>query len=494
MLSSMLTMGGSLFHVGLIINGDARAARGDAVFERRQPVSGRVVTVSSAATTADAIDAANAAAAAFPGWALTPDPERARILVAISDGILRRVDDFIAAIATETGGAESWVRFNCQLAADIFRTAAGLTGFRRDKPCDGGLGNVRSTLHRQPVGVVLGIAPWNAPVILAARAVAMPLACGNTVVLKSSEFCPKTHSLLVEVMNECGLPPGVANLVSNAPEDSARVVEALVGHAAVRRVNFTGSTRVGRMVAETCARHLKQAVLELSGKAPLIVLDDADIDAAVSAAAYGAFFNQGQLCISTERIVVDDRVADDFVARLADKARSLRAGDPRSGSYALGSMISTEAAVRVQGLVEEATERGASLVAGGQIDKTIMQPTVLDHVNSSMRLYREESFGPVAAVIRVADEDEAISVANDTEFGLAAAVFSRDVDRARRVALRLETGICQINGPTVIDDPNLPFGGVKNSGYGKLGGAESIREFTELRWIATHESQMEYPI
>jgi acyl-CoA reductase-like NAD-dependent aldehyde dehydrogenase len=316
---------------------------------------------------------------------------------------------------------------------------------------------------------------------------------GNTVVLKSSEFCPKSHSLLIEIMNDCGLPPGVANLVTNAPEDSASVVDALIGHPAVRRVNFTGSTRVGRMVAETCASHLKHAVLELSGKAPMIVMDDADLDAAVAAAAYGAFFNQGQLCISTERIVVDQRIADEFVHRLAEKAKSLTAGDPRSGLHALGSMISTEAAMRVQGLVEEAVERGAELMAGGRANKTIMQPTVLDHVDASMRLYHEESFGPVATVIRVLDEDEAVSVANDTEFGLAASVFTRDLERARRIAHRLETGICQINGPTVIDDPNMPFGGVKNSGYGKLGGAESVCEFTELRWIAIHERQMEYP-
>lgn len=483
-----------MFNAKLIIKGVKTDARDGSTFERLQPVSERVVTRASSATKADALEAANAAAAAFPVWSCTPASTRSDILNRAADLVLQRADEFVEAVAQEIGGSETWARFNCSIAADIFRHAASLTNFERETYRKGRDKSVRSTLVRQPVGVVLGIAPWNAPIVLASRAVAIPLACGNTVVLKASELCPKIHSLVIEALNDAGLPPGAANLVTNAAEDAGTIVEALVGHAAVRRVNFTGSTRVGRMVAETCARHLKPVVLELSGKAPMIVCADADIDEAVRAAAFGAFFNQGQICISTERLVVDTKIADEFVEKLASRAQDLRAGDPSDGDFELGSMISAQSAIRVLGLVEDAVEKGAILAAGGQSKGTIMQATVLDHVNSSMRIYREESFGPVAAVIRVNGDDEAVSVANDTSYGLASSVFSQDIERAHQIALRLETGICHINGTTVYDDPALPFGGVKESGYGKLGGEETVHEFTELRWISVHETPGEYPI
>jgi acyl-CoA reductase-like NAD-dependent aldehyde dehydrogenase len=483
-----------MFEARLIIGGRAVDARARATFDRVHPVSEAVATRASAATPDDAIEAANAAAAAFPGWSAVPAAGRAAILIRAAEMMVSRADDFVDVMAHEIGGAEGWARFNVALAAEILRHAATLAAYPVEDGVTGRDAQVQSSLVRRPVGVVLGIAPWNAPIVLATRAIAAPLACGNTVVLKASELCPKIHAMIIDILNESGLPPGVANLVSNAPDAAEPVVEALIGHAAVRRVNFTGSTRVGRMVAETCARHLKPAVLELSGKAPLIVLADADVDRAVRAAAFGAFFNQGQICISTERVIVARAVADEFAAKLAAKADSLRAGDPRKGEFDLGSMISAQAALRVKGLVEDALDRGAVLLAGGRIDGTIMQATVVDHVDASMRLYREESFGPVAALIRVEDEDEAVSAANDTAFGLASAVFSRDEDRARTVADRLETGICHINGPTVYDDPAMPFGGMKDSGYGKLGGQQAVHEFTELRWIARHRDKGEYPI
>jgi acyl-CoA reductase-like NAD-dependent aldehyde dehydrogenase len=338
---------------------------------------------------------------------------------------------------------------------------------------------------------VLGIAPWNAPVILGVRAIAMPLACGNTVILKASEMCPATHRLIGDVMNAAGLGQGVVNVVTNAPEDASAIVEALIAHPVVRRVNFTGSTRVGRIVAEAAARHLKPVLLELGGKAPLIVLDDADLDEAVKAAAFGAFFNQGQICMSTERVVVDAAVADDFASRFAVKASAFAAGDPRG---ALGAIIGPEAVARIEGLIRDALHKGARLLAGGLAHGTSMDATVLDHVTPSMRIYREESFGPVAAIIRAHGVDDAIRIANDTEYGLSAAVFGRDVGRALMVANRLETGICHINGSTVHDEAQMPFGGVKSSGYGRFGGTAAIQEFTDLRWVTFSGESRHYPI
>lgn len=410
----------------------------------------------------------------------------------MADAIDRGRGRLITAAAYEVGAAPGWTDFNIDLAMRVFRQAATLPALMCDREVASADGAKRSILRRQSVGVVLGIAPWNAPVTLAARAVAAPLACGNTVVLKASEHCPETHRALISILTEAGLPDGVANVVTNTPDQSETVVTQLVAHPAVRRVNFTGSTRVGREVAVTAARHLKRCVLELSGKAPLIVLEDADLDAAAHAAAFGAFFNQGQICMSTERIIVVDAIADDFVDRLVALTARLRAADPRHEAAPLGALIHEGAAARVSGLIREALARGAVLRIGGQVEGAVMQPAVVDRVAPNMAIYHEESFGPVASVLRVRDEDEAVSVANDTDYGLAASVFSRDEPRALAVAGRLETGICHINGATVYDDPEMPFGGMKASGYGRFGGAAALEEFTELRWIAVHAGQR-YP-
>jgi acyl-CoA reductase-like NAD-dependent aldehyde dehydrogenase len=291
-----------------------------------------------------------------------------------------------------------------------------------------------------------------------------------------------------------GLPKGVLNAVSNAPEDAAKIVDTLIAHSAVRRVNFTGSTRVGRVIAETAGRYLKPALLELGGKAPFIVLDDADIDAAVAAAAFGAYMNQGQICMSTERIIVLDNVADTFVQAFAKKASSLTAGDPREGKTPLGSLVSAEATSRIRALVDDAVSKGAKLVAGGGGTGTMLDAIAVDGVTPAMRLYSEESFGPVVSIIRAGSVDEAVSIANETEFGLSAAIFGRDQARALAIAARIESGICHINGPTVHDEAQMPFGGVKASGYGRFGGTAGIAEFTELRWVTLQDGPLHYPI
>jgi acyl-CoA reductase-like NAD-dependent aldehyde dehydrogenase len=378
------------------------------------------------------------------------------------------------------------------LAANILREAGAMTTqisgeiIPSDKPGTLAMG------VRQAAGVCLAIAPWNAPVILATRAIAMPLACGNTVVLKAYEQCPGTHRLIATVLTEAGLPAGVINVLTNAPEDAPEIVTALIAHPAVKRVNFTGSTKVGKIIAETCGKHLKPALLELGGKAPLVVLDDADIDGAVNAAIFGAFMHQGQICMSTERIIVDETIADQFVAKLAARASQLPAGDPR-GHVVLGSLISLDAAKKMEGLIADATAKGAKLVAGGKRSGTVVEATLLDHVTPEMRVYAEESFGPVKPIIRVSGEEEAIRIANDTEYGLSSAVFSRNVQRAMAVAARIESGICHINGPTVNDEAQMPFGGVKGSGYGRFGGKAAIAEFTDLRWITIEDSAQHYP-
>ena len=484
----------SLLDVPLLLRNKNVPASNGVVFERLSPITGEVVSRAAAATAADAAAAVASAAAAFPKWsAAGPGERRARLLsaAAIIEG---RVDLFITAMAEETGATAGWARFNVELAANMLREAAAATTriggevIPSDKP------GMTAIALRQPVGVVLGIAPWNAPVILGVRALATPLACGNTVILKASEICPHTHRLIGESLCEAGLDDGVVNVVSNAPADASMIVEALIAQPAVRRVNFTGSTRVGRMIAEIAARYLKPALLELGGKASLIVLDDADLDEAVRAAAFGAFMNQGQICMSTERIVVDESAAPLFVEMLARKAATLVAGNPLDGKMPLGTIIGYEAVGRIDALVKDAVSKGARILTGGRASGTLMDATVLDHVTPAMRIYSEESFGPVVAVIRVRGVEEAVRVANDTEYGLSSAVFGRDVKRAMDVALRIESGICHVNGATVHDEPPMPFGGVKASGWGRFGGTAALHEFTDLRWITVQHGERHYPI
>jgi benzaldehyde dehydrogenase (NAD) len=347
---------------------------------------------------------------------------------------------------------------------------------------------------RQPAGVVVSIAPWNAPVILATRAVAAPLAYGNTVVLKASERCPRTHAAVVRALVDAGLPDGAINLITHAHGDAPEVIDELIAHPATRRVTFTGSTRVGRIVASKCGEHLKRCLLELGGKAPQVVLADADLDAAADAASFGAFMNSGQICMSTERIVVDRAVTGDLSGRLAERASKLTIGDPRDQGTMIGPVIDDAARERVMELIGDARDKGAEVLAGGEAEGNVIAPTVLAGVTPEMRIYHEESFGPVVAIVPVDGPDEAVRVANDTEYGLAAAVFGGDVDAALEIARRIESGICHVNSSTVHDEPQMPFGGVKASGWGRFGGRAALEEFTELRWMTVQQTARHYPI
>ncbi|WP_295472418.1 aldehyde dehydrogenase [uncultured Pseudomonas sp.] len=482
-----------MLDVPLLIGGQSCPARDGKTFERRNPVSGEVVSRVAAATLEDADAAVAAAQAAFPAWAaLAPNERRTRLLKA-ADQLQANSERFIAA-AGETGAMANWYGFNVMLAAKILREAASMTTQINGEVIPSDVPGSFAMALRQPCGVVLGIAPWNAPVILATRAIAMPLACGNTVVLKASELSPAVHRLIGQILHEAGLGDGVVNVISNAPQDAPAIVERLIANPAVRRVNFTGSTHVGRIVGELSARHLKPALLELGGKAPFLVLDDADLDAAVEAAAFGAYFNQGQICMSTERLIVDDKVADAFVAKLKAKIATLPAGDPSDPAAKLGSLVDARAGERIMGLIDDAVTQGATLVCGGTCSGSILQPTLLDQVTDSMRLYREESFGPVAVVLRASGDEALLRLANDSEFGLSAAIFSRDTSRALALAQRVESGICHINGPTVHDEAQMPFGGVKSSGYGSFGAKASVEFFTQLRWVTLQNGPRHYPI
>lgn len=477
--------------VEFIVDGVATPAVLGKTFERHDPVTGNLATTAAAASVEDVEKMVASAARAFERWSETGPNARRALLLKAADILESRTADFIAAMTEETGSTAPWGGFNVYFSAKILREAAALTTqitgtiIPSDKPGTIAMG------VRQPVGVCLGMAPWNAPVILGVRAIAAALACGNTVILRSSEMCPRTHHMIGEVLNAAGFPAGVVNILHNAPADAPHIVAALIAHPEVKRINFTGSSRVGKIIAKLAAEQLKPVLLELGGKAPFIVLEDADLDQAVDAAAFGAFMNQGQICMSTERFIVVDAVADEFVAKFAAKAAKLPAGNPRD-KVVLGSLVDLKSAEKMDVLIADATAKGAKLVAGGKRTGTIVEATLLDNVTNKMRVYEEESFGPVKSIIRVKDEAEAIRVANDTEYGLSSAVFTKDIKRGMAVAKKIQSGICHINGPTVGDEAQMPFGGVKSSGYGRFGGTAVISEFTELRWI-TIEGEQHYP-
>jgi vanillin dehydrogenase len=480
--------------VQLLIGGRDVSAKNSATFNRQNPLSAEPATRAAAATPEDAKAAADAAAKAFPKWSAVGPNERRAKLNKAADLLEAKAAQFATLMLAETGCTMGWGHFNVHFGALLLREAAALTTQITGEVVPSDVPGMMAMALRQPVGVVLGIAPWNAPVILGVRSVAMPLACGNTVVLKASEVCPATHRLIGAVLQEAGLGEGVVNVITHDAKDASAVSEALISHPAVRRVNFTGSSRVGKLVAQTAAKYLKPVLLELGGKAPLIVLDDADIDAAVSATVFGAFANQGQICMATERVIVQEKVADEFASKLAKRVAALPVGDPRQGEFVLASVVGRPTVDRVEKLVSEAVAQGAKVLAGGEKTAgTVMKGVVVDHVTPKMALFREESFGPQVSITRVKTVDEAVALANDTEYGLSAAVFTRDLAKGIEIARRIDSGICHVNSPTVQDEAQMPFGGVKNSGYGRFGGKAGIHEFTELRWITVQIGPRHYP-
>ncbi|GGF72530.1 aldehyde dehydrogenase [Alteromonas lipolytica] len=463
-------------------------------FTRLNPVTGEIASEADAMQPAEMAAVAAKAQLGFEAWSKVGPNARRAVLQKAATALESKQEAFVAAMMGETGATAGWAMFNLMLAASMLREASALTTqisgevIPSDKP------GCMAMALREPVGVILGIAPWNAPIILGTRAVSTALACGNAVILKASEICPQTHSLIIEALAEAGFPEGTVNIVTNSLDDAADVVGALIDAKEVKRINFTGSTNVGRIIARRAADNLKPCLLELGGKAPLLVLEDANLEETVKAAAFGAYMNQGQICMSTERLVVVDAIADEFVAAFKQKVSGMETGDPREGTTPLGAVIDMKTVEKVNALIDDAVSKGATIVTGGKADSVLMPATILDGVTKDMAIYADESFGPVVAVIRAKDEADAIRIANDSEYGLSAAVFTTDIANGLKVAKQIKSGICHVNGPTVHDEAQMPFGGVGASGYGRFGGKAGIDQFTELRWITVETEPGHYPI
>jgi len=459
------------------------------------PFTGEVYATVAAAGPEDVVRAVDAADAAFEAWAgLAPFARRAIFLKA-ADLLDARGAQVADLMAQEAGGTRPWAFFNVMLAANILREAAAAITAPRGEVLSAQEQGALGLAVREPLGVVAAFAPWNAPVILGVRAVAAPLAAGNTVVVKASEDAPIACGLLVaDVLREAGLPDGVLNVITNAREDAAEIAETLIADERVRAVNFTGSTAVGRIVGELAARHLKPAVLELGGKNAVLVLDDADVDYAVDAVTFSVFMNAGQICMSGDRILVHESLAEEFTRKFTAKVGSLPAGDPGEPYTVVGPLVSAQAARRVAGLVSDSVAKGAKvLVGGGEPDGAVHPATVLTDVPRDATLYHAEAFGPVCVIETFTDDDTAVALANDTDNGLTCGIITENATHGLTVARRIRTGIVHINDQSVADEPQAPFGGAKASGYGRFGGRWGIEAFSNTRWLTIATQQAHFP-
>ncbi|MFH0179781.1 aldehyde dehydrogenase family protein [Streptomyces cacaoi] len=453
----------------------------------------------SAAGQQEVARAVAAADQAFAAWSAVPPPERSAIFLRAAQILVLRTSQIVDTMASEVGATATWSSFNAKLAAQTLIEAAGAVTHPTGQVLPTETPGAHSMHVRLPLGVVAAIAPWNAPLILAARAVALPLALGNTVVLKASEEAPLSGGLLLHnALTEAGLPDGVLNVVTHARGDAPAVVSALAADPRVRAVNFTGSAAVGRTVAVEAARHLKPSVLELGGKNSLLIMEDADVDYAVGAAVFSAFMNAGQSCLSTDRIFVQRPLAEEFVAKLSERVTALPHSGPSWPAGTTGPLVHSRAAERVSALVSDALSKGATAVAGtGTVEApgTLVAPVVLTDVTPDMDIWSAEIFGPVV-VVHVADNaDDAIALANESPCGLTAGVITSDWAAGLSIARRLRAGAVHVNNQDTADQAKAPFGGIRDSGYGRFGGQAGIEAFTDTRWITLGaEGRPAFPI
>ena len=478
----------------MYINGEWVSALDGEVYDDRNPYTGEVFAQVPSGKRADAKRAIDAAVAAFPAWSHTLPAQRQALFLKAADLLEKKQTEIVQILAEETGCTFGFAMFQTMFTPGLLREAAAQAHQATGEVIPSDMPGAFYMAIRQPIGVVAGIAPWNAPLILSLRSICMPIAYGNTAVLKPSmESAAAGGVVIAEVFHEAGFPKGVLNLVTNGPGGSGEIGDEFIENPKVRRINLTGSSEVGRQLAEKAGRHLKRVALELGGQNPMIVLRDADIDSAVNAAAFGSFLHQGQICMSTRRVIVEKPIAREFIEKFVKKALTYKVGNPKEPDTIIGPLINQQQLSKVTKSVDAAVRDGAKVLCGGKAEGPCYYPTVLTNVKPGTPFACEETFGPVVSVIEANNEDEAVAIANDTMYGLSAAVFTRDFAKGMSIAERIESGVVHINDQTVHDEPQVPFGGVKDSGWGRFGGKAALEEFTELRWISTQLTPREYP-
>lgn len=477
----------------LFIDGASVPAHGDATYEVRNPLTGDLAGTAAAASYEDCVAAIEAAQRAFKSWKRTTLDARRDIMGKAAD--LLATDKYKAKIAIalkeEVAATPIW-GYACWLASqgDIRNVAPMVERLRGEYfPSSTAGGHVQ--VRRKPWGVVFGIAPWNAGPALAIRAVACAILCGNTVVLKASEVTPRTHAVVAEVFEEAGLPKGVLNYLSISREASPELVAKIIAHPLVRHVNFTGSDRVGKIIAVEAAKSLKPCVLELGGKAPAVVLDDADLESAAKAIIWASMINSGQVCQSTERVIVQRGVAEALTSKMVALAQTVRAGNGYTDGAKLSAVFSEPAAESIVNMIKEAHGEGAVVLLGDMARQgALVQPHIVKDVKPGMKLWERETFGPVVVVAEVDTLEEAVEMANASEYSLTSAVWTQDIDRIEAVAPEIQAGFTNINGPTFHRESMISlhgFGGA--SGYGRF----DVDAFTEKHVLVTHSRDRQYP-
>ena len=474
---------------GNIFNGSWTAAQGGNLVVT-EPATGEVLTETGLANAQDVAKAAEIAVAAQPAWVAMPPRERAAIFRRAAAILQQHFDELALWVVRETGGIIPKGQLEIRESIELFSIAASMPLEAQGTVLPSTAGRL-SYAKRIPLGVVGVISPFNVPMVLSMRAVAPALAAGNAVIIKPDPQTPVSGGYIIaRALQEAGLPAGVLQVLPGGAEAG----EALCNSPAVRMIAFTGSTAVGRRIAETAGKHLKKVSLELGGKSPLIILEDANLDAAASNAAWGAFLHQGQICMASGRIFVQEKIAAEFIRKLAEKAAHLPVGNPATEQVALGPVINERQRDRAHAIVQDSIKAGAKLEAGGSFEKLFYKPTVLSNVKPGMRAFNEEVFGPVASVITFGSDEEVIAMANDTEYGLSSGIISADTGRAMRIGERLNTGMLHINDQTVNDECVNPFGGCGCSGNGgNIGGPTNWENFSQLRWITVQAAAHPYP-
>jgi len=481
-------------HTTHFINGEWSKA-GGRTFPDYNPYNGELVAEIAAGGRAESEAAVVAAHAAFPAWAAMLPAERQRLFFKAADITERRLDDIVHTMAIETGASKIFATFQVRWSVTLMRQAAnwGYLPYgdvmRSDTP------GRFAMVTRKPLGVVAGFTPWNGAFNLAWRAIVLPMAFGNTVVIKPSEEAPISAGLLqAEILEEAGFPAGTVNVVTHAPGEAATVADVFFESRAVRCINFTGSDKTARILGGRAGQALKRSVLELGGYNPLLVLADANMDDAVNAAVFGTFFHQGQICMNTRKVLIEQPIHDEFVKRVAAKALTLKSGDPLKADTIIGPLINDAALASAVSRVKDATDRGARLVVGGTSEGRIYAPTVLTHVphDAIVASQLQETFGPVLVVESVNSAEEALQRAQETPYGLSAAIMTTNQARGLDLAQRFDTGVIHVNASTMAGEPSLPTTGVKDSGWGSSG-YYSVHDFTELRLTTLTQGSAHYP-
>jgi len=474
----------------LFIDGKWIASSRNVLDDDLNPANGEIFARVQQAGPNEIEQAIAAAYRAKDAWGDTMAAEREEMLLRTANVIENRKAEIRDALIDECGSAFNKALWEIDYVLDCLRSAAGDVRHIFGETMPTTMQGQISMSIRRPLGVIVGIAPFNSPFLLSMKKIAFALAAGNTFILKPSEETPVSGLKIAEIFEEAGLPAGVLNVITGIPSE---IGEVFVSDPRISMITFTGSTKTGKYLASEGAKNLKRVTLEMGGKSPLIVLRDADLDYAVNAAAFGILLHQGQVCMASSKVIVEEPLFDEFCKRFVKKIKTVKVGDPRDPETVVGPLIRSSQCNFIDGHIEDAKAKGAKVILGGSHKGNYYEPTVVTGVTSDMRIYNEESFGPVVSVIPAKDSEESLKIANDTVYGLSAALITNDLQKAMDMSLRLESGMVHVNDCTISDEPHVPFGGVKNSGTGREGGRHSMEEMTELKWITIQLGEREFP-